>query len=267
MEYWTLAFFPYTVTDKSFVLVDGKEKYIANIELGILRKWDDGILVITKSKKTDIDLSGRDLSCLHLVNLNLSDANFSKANLQGIKINNCLLLRANFEYANLSSSSIKYSDLSQSRLVNCNLIYSYIYSSNFKEANLKDANIESLYIMPPEFSLSVNLPSNEDLMNKFFKRDEKGWIVYKAFNCERRPRDEWEIKENSTIEDVRDESREALCSHGINFATEAWIKRKYPGKEIWKCHIPFEDIDLVTMPYTTDGKGRTNRLKIIELLS
>lgn len=262
-----MLFFPYTVTDKSFVLVDGKEKYIANIELGILRKWDDGILVITKSKKTDIDLSGRDLSCLHLVNLNLSDANFSKANLYGIRINNCLLLRANFEDSNLSHSCIEQSDLSQSRLVNSNLGCAHAYCSNFKEADLKGANLESLYKWRLGFSDSINLLSNEDLMNKFFKRDEKGWIVYKAFNCERRPRDEWEIKENSTIEDVRDESREALCSHGINFATEAWIKRNYPGKEIWKCHIPFEDIDLVTMPYTTDGKGRTNRLKIIELLS
>jgi hypothetical protein len=156
------------------------------------------------------------------------------------------------------------SDLSNAILNNTNLHASDITSSSLSGVDFAKADITSACFSRSDLSQSKGLPSNKDLMDKLFERDETGWIVYKRIGLtEYKPNPSWKIEENSILEEVREEDRQLDCGRGVNFGTLEWVNNRYPYANIWKCHIPFSDIDLITVPHGTDGKARTSRLKLI----
>ena len=102
-------------------------------------------------------------------------------------------------------------------------------------------------------------------LNVHFKKETRGYIVYKTFNSQYSAPKEWIIEKNSEIiENDLDRNCEKSCGRGINVATKKWVKKNYGNDQIWKCLLKFEDFDDIVVPYGTDGKIRCRKLTILE---
>jgi len=171
----------------------------------------------------DANLSGADLHTADLSDADLSDADLSDADLSG----------ANLSYANLSDADLSDADLSG--------------------ANLSGANLSG----------AKGLVKPIKYLDKKFKTNKKGYIVYKSFNLWYASPSNWEIKPNSIITENVNFNRTNPCGSGINIATKNWVKKNC-NNQIWKCLIKFEWLAGVCVPYNTDGKIRAEKVKIIE---
>ena len=122
-----------------------------------------------------------------------------------------------------------------------------------ERANLSGANLSG----------AKNLLNAINFMEAHFERTADGYVVYKTFNGTYAKNPNWEIAENSIIEEVVNHTRTQSCGCGINVAPLEWVKRNYPNKQIYKLLIKFEWLTEVCTPYNTDGKIRCGRAMII----
>jgi hypothetical protein len=97
-------------------------------------------------------------------------------------------------------------------------------------------------------------------MNRLFKKEKDGWIVYKTFSENNSPPKKWDIKNSKIIKNRIDGNRFNLCSFGINCAVPKWVLSKTQN-EVYKLVVPF--YAEVCVPYFTDGKVRVSEAKII----
>jgi uncharacterized protein YjbI with pentapeptide repeats len=201
-----------------------------------------------------VDLNGADLRLVDLSNTNLFGANLNGANLSGTVLGGAVLSGTDLRFANLRQAILN--------------------DTNLSDADLSGADLSGAVLRRAILNDTKGLLSNEDLLDKYFDKAERNhfvkaeynhWMVYKAFGNTMYPQpDSWRLEPGSIIEEINlNENRKVNCGSGVNFATLEWVEENYfDAREIWKC-----EVDLtcnVIMPYGTDGKGRSKKLKLIK---
>ena len=215
------------------------------------------------------DLSNANLRYANLRCANLRYADLSGANLSGADLSDADLSKVNLSNANLSGADLSNADLSKVNLSNANLSGADLSNANLSKVNLSNANLSGADLSNADL-IGANLSNAENLLNAInfmethFEKTDEGYIVYKTFNDSYVQNPNWEIKENSIIEEVVNHIRTQSCGCGINVAPLAWVKRNYPNKQIYKLLIKFEWLTEVCVPYNSNGKIRCGRAKIIE---
>ena len=174
-----------------------------------------------------------------------SEAGGVRADLSGGNLRGC----------NLSGSNLSGSDLSGCDLSGCNL----------SGCNLSGCNLSGRDLSGCDLSGCTNLLSQQAFMQDNFTHDRRGFIVYKTFNSQYTAPAAWVIKPGSIIEEVCNPDRCNDCGSGVNVATLEWVKRNSSGT-IWKCRIAWKDAPGIVVPYMTDGKIRTERVELIEVV-
>lgn len=192
------------------------------------KKWQCGKEGGEKAKLSGADLSGA----------NLRGANLSGANLSGADLSGADLRRANLRRANLRCAILNGADL---------------ICANLRCADLRCADL----------SCAMGLLNPIDYVAEKFERTEDGYVVYKVFNGRYEPPAKWKVEPGEIITEEVNFCRTNECGCGINAAPLEWVKRKYPGKDIYKLLIKWEWLAGVVVPYNTDGKIRCARAQII----
>ena len=188
---------------------------------------------------------------------NLSWANLSGANLSGANLSRADLSGANLSRADLSGANLSRADLSGADLSGANLSRADLSGANLSWANLSGANLSG----------AKGLLDTVNYMEAHFERVERGYIVYKTFGGSYEPPTEWEIKPESIITETVNFDRCTECGSGINVAPLEWVRENYPNKEIWKCLIEWPWLVGVCVPYSTNGKIRCSRVRLLEVVS
>jgi len=129
--------------------------------------------------------------------------------------------------------------------------------ANLSWANLSGANLSG----------AKGLLDTVNYMEAHFERVERGYIVYKTFGGNYEPPTEWEIKPESIITETVNFDRCTECDSGINVAPMKWVRNHHPNKQIWKCLIEWPWLAGVCVPYSTDGKIRCSRVRLLEVVS
>lgn len=240
-------------------------------------------------------LYGTDLTGLHFRNVNFSQCDFSKADLTGSTFQNCKLTGAWFEDTVLVDVTMSHCDLSGASFPGANLFLAHMDKGNYEYVDFKcsnmrgvtfyDINFRSCKFTNATFDAATKFDevsmSKCDLsgakglidpskwMQKNFKRNRKGYIVYKAIHARTdysKP-EHWIIQPGSILTEVVNDNRSDHCGCGINFATVPWIVDFYGKEDIWECLIPFKELVSVVVPYTTHGKARCSHLELIRKLT
>ncbi len=159
----------------------------------------------------------------------LSDANLSGADLSG----------ANLRGANLSDADLRRADLSDADLRGADL----------RRANLSDA---------------TGLLDPAEYMEANFERTADGFIVYKSFGTNYPPPAGWVIEPGAILTEVVNPDRGTDCGCGINVAPRDWSS--FGSGDLWRCLIRYEWLPGVVVPFHTDGKIRTSRLQLLEIV-
>lgn len=191
-------------------------------------------------------------------NANLNGADLRRVDLRSANLNDANLSRANLFSANLSSANLNDADLSRANLFNANLSRADLSGADLRGADLRGANLNDA-----DLSDATGLLNPIDYLAEKFERTEDGYVVYKVFNVCYGPPAKWKIEPGEIITEEVNFCRANECGCGINAAPLEWVKRKYPGKDIYKLLIKWEWLAGVVVPYNTDGKIRCARAQII----
>jgi hypothetical protein len=229
------------------------EKEIREI-LEIHKKWLNDKKSGERAHLHKADLSGADLSYADLSGADLSNADLSKSDLRradlcGANLSNADLCGADLSNADLSYANLSYADLSEANLSNADLS-----KSDLRRADLCGANLSGV----------VGLMDAIEYISEHFERCDEGIIVYKIFNRNYAPPSSWKIKKGAIIKEVVNFDRTLDCACGVNVATKRWIHCEL---ETWKCLIKWEWLVGVCVPYSTDGKIRASKVKLLERIS
>ena len=166
------------------------------------------------------------------------------------------------ECADLSGSDLRFSDLSGSNLSGSDLRVSDLSGSNLSGSDLSGSDLRY-----SNLSQAKGLLDTVNFMEAHFERTDRGYIAYKTFGGNYEPPAEWKIEPESVIEETVNFDRCTSCGSGINVAPLEWVKRNYPKKKIWKCLIEWPWLVGVCVPYSTDGKIRCSRVRLLEVVS
>ena len=194
-------------------------------------------------------------------------ANLSGANLSGANLSGANLSRANLSGADLSGANLSGADLSGADLSGADLSGADLSGANLSRANLRWADLRWANLSGANLSGAKGLLDTVNYMEAHFERVERGYIVYKTFGGNYEPPTEWEIKPESIITETVNFDRCTECGSGINVAPLEWVRENYPNKEIWKCLIEWPWLVGVCVPYSTDGKIRCSRVRLLEVVS
>ena len=168
--------------------------------------------------------------------------------------------KADLTRANLSGADLSGANLSWANLSGANLSWANLSGANLSGANLTWANLTWADLS------GADLISSVDFMEAHFERTEAGYIAYKCFGGQYKPPKEWDIKPGAVISETVNPLRTCDCGSGINVAPLDWVRRNYPGKEIWKVLIRWEWLPGVVCPYNSDGKIRCERVELVEVV-
>ena len=147
------------------------------------------------------------------------------------------------------------------------LRWANLIEANLSEANLSEADLRWANLSGSDLSRAKGLLETVNYMEAHFERVDCGYIVYKTFGGSYEPPDEWKIEPQSIIEETVNFDRCTECGSGINVAPLEWVRENYPNKEIWKCLIEWPWLVGVCVPYSTDGKIRCSRVRLLEVVS
>ena len=130
-------------------------------------------------------------------------------------------------------------------------------------ADLRGADLSGANLSGADLSCATGLLNPIDYLAEKFERTEDGYVVYKVFNGSYASPAKWRIEPGEVITEEANFCRANECGCGINAAPLEWVKRKYPGRDIYKLLIKCEWLAGVVVPYNTDGKIRCARAQII----
>lgn len=174
-------------------------------------------------------------------------------------------VRANLSRANLSGANLIRANLSRANLIRADLSRANLSGADLSGSNLSGSNLSGAKLSGSNLSGAKGLLDSKSWLSDNFKKTKKGYIVYKAFfNTMYNEPSYWKIKEKSYIEEIVNSNRTNECGCGVNFGTFEYVCEKFRQSQIWECLIEFEDLINVIVPYTTDGKARCGRLKLIK---
>lgn len=182
-------------------------------------------------------------------------ASFSREDLMGIDLSK----------ANLTAVGFAETDLSYANLDGADMREAYLRHANLRGASLWNANLEGADINDANFSGAFGLLSPARWIEKNFRTDKDGVIVYKSIhNTIYRPPARWIIAPGKYIHEVVNPCPTSTCACGINFGTKKWCLENFPTADLWKCRIHWLDLASVVVPYNTDGKARCGKLQLIK---
>ena len=204
------------------------------------------------------NLSGADFHCADLSSADLSRADLSGADLSYANLNRADLSGADLSYANLYRADLYGADLSYANLYRADLYGADLSGATLCSANLSDANLSGA-----DLSCATGLLNPIDYLAEKFERTEDGYVVYKVFNGSYALPTKWKVEPGEIITEEVNFCRANECGCGINAAPLEWVKRKYPGRDIYNLLIKWEWLAGVVVPYNTDGKIRCARAQII----
>jgi len=194
----------------------------------------------------------------HVMGLNGEEggerADFSHQDLRGVNLRGVNLTRANLASADLRDADLRDADLRDADLRDADLTC----------ADLRDADLTEAILTGADLRGAKGLLNPKEWMNNHFKKDKKGYIVYKKTGkTQYTILDHWKIKRGAVLEEECNYNRTTLCGCGVNFGTLKWCQNNYKEADLWKCRIEFEDLINVCVPYNTDGRARCARLVLI----
>lgn len=230
------------------------------------------------------DLSHMDLRGLNFISQRLIEIDMVGSCLVDALMCNTVLYNVDLSYSDLSNADLHYSSLecvvlNHANLTKANLRSSYFDNVDLEDADLYNADLTLMSVYNCDITKAKGLPTQEEILDRLFEKTNEGYIVYKTFGLMYKSPEYWKIKEGSIIEEELDGDRTKSCSYGINIAIKEWVLRvitqnqvlKFKGnsaypchRPIWKCLISFDDLDKICVPYSTDGKIRCGRLKLLE---
>ena len=157
--------------------------------------------------------------------------------------------------ADLRAAYLRGADLSGASLYGADLRYADFSGANLYGANLSGANLSG----------ACGLLLASDWLNKNFKWDKSGLVVYKRIGTTPFAMPPyWKARKGESLEEVCNPNRTDACGCGVNFATLDWCMNHYTRGDLWKCRIRLRDLADVVVPYNTDGKARCSRLELIK---
>ena len=175
---------------------------------------------------------------------------------------------ANLSYADLHDANLRDADLRGADLSRANLRDADLSRANLRGADLRDADLSYADLRDANLSSAEGLLDAVNFLEANFERTDKGYIVYKTFGQHYNPNPSWEIKSQSVIEEVANPDRGTDCASGINVAPLQWVKDNSGShSEIWKCLIEWPWLAGVVVPFSTDGKIRCSRLRLLEIVN
>ena len=201
---------------------------------------------------------------------------FDYCELKNVRFHNsmlalCIFLKCNFNIIKFGSAN-----LSQSRFSNCTFKKVDFFRTNLNYAELKDTDLsgvvkwEGTILVGTDLSGSTGLLDPIDYLKDNFEFTKDGVIVYKIFGLVYSVPKSWDITPGAEIKEITNREIVTACSYGINVGTAKWIS-EYSGHPrrytAWKCLIPWEYLPGVVIPLGTDGKIRTSRLRLLEVVS
>ncbi len=192
----------------------------------------------------DADLSDADLRRANLSDADLSDADLRRANLSG----------ADLRRADLSGADLRRADLSGANLRGANLRGANLSGADLRRADLRGANLSD----------ATGLLDPAEYMEANFERTADGFIVYKSFGTNYPPPAGWVIEPGAILTEVVNPDRGTDCGCGINVAPRDWSS--FGSGDLWRCLIRYEWLPGVVVPFHTDGKIRTSRLQLLEIV-
>ena len=183
--------------------------------------------------------------------VSLINADFSYQDLARINLSHMWLEGVNFEGADLTDT---------------NLMKSSLIGANFTNARLNRTNL-----CGSNLSQAVGLKTAKEFLSQF-KHTRSGIYVFKKFyQTTYSAPSSWVIKPGEYLTETVNPDRATECGCGINFATREWLDKNYLGyptiTQLWLCLIEWPDVADVVVPYSTDGKARCSRLKLVKRLA
>jgi uncharacterized protein YjbI with pentapeptide repeats len=238
--------------DLSNANLSGADLHRADLRGANLSGANLGRANLRRADLYEASLSGADLS-----GANLSRASLSEANLRGAKLSG----------ADLHEADLRYADLREADLSGANLSRANMYRANLSGADLGGADLRGASLYEANLSEVTRLPDTTAWLDANFERTEQGWLVFKSFGMCYQPPLYWKIEAGAELSETVEADRRIECAAGINVATRAWFAERGPEwmltlSNLWKAVIPFDATIIV--PYTTDGKVRTDRLILKE---
>ena len=161
------------------------------------------------------------------------------------------------------NADLSCADLSGSDLSGANLRCANLSGADLSRADLSGANLSCANLRCANLNCATGLLNPIDYLAEEFERTEDGYVVYKVFNqCYKSPA-KWKVEPGEVITEEVNFCRVDECGCGINAAPLEFVKRNFPGKDIYKLLIKWEWLAGVVVPYNTDGKIRCARAQII----
>ena len=212
-------------------------------------------IILSAKNLQDADLQDADLQ-----DADLRDANLRGANLRGANLRDSNLRDANLQDADLRGVDLRGAHLCDADLQGANLQRAHLCDADLRGAHLPGTFLQGANLQNANLSEATGLTSSYEWALKNLKKNDIGWIVYKAFGTTlyKQP---WTPEKGLVIEEVVNQLPTSTCACGVNVATLEWVMREaYSGVEIWEALIPFERSCGMVIPYNTDGKIRTDYL-------
>lgn len=198
--------------------------------------------------------------------LNFIKGTLSKCSLYSVDIINCTFEEVSIEESLLEGCIISDSRLKLFAFIKSTIKNLGLYRCIFRESKMIYCDFSNLDCTNSAFgyldiSGTTGFIKSSDFMNRHFKKDDKGYIVFKVIGkTDFPPNKNWKIEEGSYIEENVDTNRFECCGCGVNFGTLAYVRSLYPYGEVWECRIDFTDAAGIIVPYNSDGKARCERL-------
>jgi len=181
-------------------------------------------------------------------------ANLGGANLYGANLGGVNLRSANLYGANLRSVNLYGANLDGANLDGANLRSANLYGANLRSVNLYGA--KNLFYRP---DLEIIKHCTGKIRAwKYVKAD--GSNPYNQFS------EKYEVGK-TYIENNFNADEHQNCGAGFNVATLCWCYHDSKNTENQYLEIEFTAKDIVAIPYTTDGKFRVKKMKILRRIT
>ena len=204
---------------------------------------DEELEGILRSHRKWLDHEGGERANLHLATLR--HRNLRNACLRHVKLAGADLLGTDLQNADLQDA-----DLSDAIL---------------RSANMRGADLRGADLTGADLSGAKGLLPAAQFIKDNFESDDRGVIVYKVFRLHWDPPASWVLSPGFVVEEVPNPCRTVECGCGVNVATRAWVEENLEsGAPIWRCRIAWLDLADTVVPFGTDGKIRTARIRLLE---
>lgn len=217
---------------------------------------------------TGADLSGADLGGAVVRNACFHGASFCGAYLFGADFRGANLRAADFSGADMRNADFRNAFLCSAVLHKVDARDAVFYRADCSGADFSGAELHDADLRQANLSGARGLASQIDYLDANFERTAEGYIAYKVFGMYRKVPSAWRVAPGAVITETVCYDRTSPCGSGVNVATLRWVKARCDDKHrpIWKCLIRYEWLAGVCVPYASDGKIRTERVELVEVV-